>query len=153
MKSFLKGIPKEIGMIVLALLILGAYACLGFALFYLVEISLFTLLVDVPLYFVMGYLFFLLKVSKYKDIYGALEIVLGFFVVFIPLLMVLSDAQAESIKLITIYFAFYTGLYIQVRGYESIYRKWLSKSSKVNKDDFGSFSKIVCKTADKVSID
>ncbi|PUB09606.1 hypothetical protein [Paenisporosarcina sp. OV554] len=145
---------KEFLTFFLALIILAIYGALGGVLLFALQFSLWFYVLAVPAYLLMGYIFFLLKLSVHKDIYGALEIVLGLVIILIPLLMKFDDADAESFKFISIYFAFYTGLYIQVRGFESIYRKWTSKSEKVNKEkDFGFITKYMCKKADDISID
>jgi hypothetical protein len=153
MKEILVGLLKEIIKIFIAGIILAIYGGLGFVFFLILNSSYLWFAVAIPIYILMGSIFFLLKVSKYRDIYGALEIVLGICIVLIPFLMIMNNAEAETIKYISIYFAFYTGIYIQVRGYESIYKKWTSKSTKVNKEDLGLLSKLLCKVADKYSID
>jgi hypothetical protein len=153
MKKIIAGLLKEIFKIFIAGIILAIYGGLGFGFFLILNSSYFWFVVAVPIYLLMGFIFFLLKVSKHRDIYGALEIVLGICIVLIPFLMIMDNAEAKTIKYISIYFAFYTGIYIQVRGYESIYKKWTSNFPKVNKKDQGLLSKLLCKVADKYSID
>ncbi|TYS12988.1 hypothetical protein FZC78_22655 [Rossellomorea vietnamensis] len=68
-----------------------------------------------PIYLMIAFGFFWLKQSKFKDIYGALEIALGFVILVLPFM------DIQPLELLLSYFA---GIYIQVRGLESIYKKF-----------------------------
>ncbi|MES5929745.1 hypothetical protein COK37_21010 [Bacillus thuringiensis] len=120
--------------ILLASILVVGYWALGGSFLFLINFNIYTSFLSCLLYVTLGFLFFTIKSSKYSGLYGALEITLGLATFFVPFFLTsgISDKILidSSTKYSTFYIAFYSGIYIQARGFENVYKNWKSNPSK-----------------------
>ncbi|PHD66630.1 hypothetical protein COF61_09210 [Bacillus toyonensis] len=128
--GFFKNIFLIILNIVIASLLTILYWLLGGLFLWLTNHNWVTAILSCFLYIGLGFLFFSFKYSKHNGIYGALEVTLGLATFFVPFLFKMEISEGLLTKSLPSYLAFYAGIYLQVRGYDSIYKNWKEQPSK-----------------------